>query len=329
MTHRYPALFTVLACCMASTAPARADAPSVITDIPAVGSLVAQVMGTLGTPTVLMETGGDPHHYQLRPSQAAKVQSADLLFWIGPELTPWLTNAASGLAADDSIALLAVPGTHLREYAGDGDDDDDHDHEGHDHEHEHEHEGHDHAHEGHEHDGHVHTGHDPHAWLDPANGQVWLKTIADTLSQHDPDNAATYQANAAQGAAEIAAQDSQIAAELKPVSDKRFVVFHDAYGYFTEHYGLQPAIAVSLGDASAPSAARLTEIKNQIVQEGAVCAFPEVNHDPRLLAAVTEGSKVREGAALDPSGSGQAVTAALYGQILGKIGGSLVECLGK
>ena len=64
----------------------------------------------------------------------------------------------------------------------------------------------------------------------------------------------------------------QARAELAPLAEQRFVVFHDAYGYFTAHYGLSPAIPVSLGDASAPAAARLSAVRDQIIAQHA-CGF--------------------------------------------------------
>ena len=312
-----------LAAALGTTAlPALADVPKIITDTPITGSLVQEVMGDLGQPEVLLTTGGDPHHFQMRPRQTRSLQDADLLIWVGPELTPWLEQAASGLNKDKgSLVLLNQKGTVQRQYAGDGDDDDDHAH--HD-EHEHDH---DHAAEGEA--GHVHMGVDPHAWLNPQNAQVWLGAIADTLSQRDPEHAATYVANAEKAKARIAEIDTQLATELAPFKDKRFVVFHDAYGYFTDHYDLQPAIAVSLGDATTPSAARLSQIRDQITAEHAVCAFPEANHDPRLLHAVTEKTDVRAGGVLDPEGSTAKPGAGLYDEMLRGLGKAMTDCLGK
>lgn len=309
----------VLAAALGTTAlPARAEVPRVVTDIPVVGAMVQQVMGDLGQPEILLQAGGDPHSYQLRPSQARSLQDADLLIWVGPELTPWLERAATSLSAQsEMLALLDLPATHRRDYAG-GE---------HEHEHEHEHDGHGHAEEQAHHD-HDHSGTDPHAWLDPANGQAWLAGIAETLSRRDPDNAGVYAANAAKAADEIAALDEELKSALTPTQGKRFVVFHDAYGYFTEHYGLEPAIAVSLGDASTPSAARLRAIRDEIAEEGAVCAFPEANHDPKLIAAVIEGSEIRQGAALDPEGTGATPGAGLYAELLRDMGQALADCLG-
>lgn len=289
--------------------PVHAEVPRVVTDVPVVGALVQQVMGDLGRPDILLEAGGDPHSYSLRPSQARSLQNADLLIWVGPELTPWLARPAENLAAGShSMTLLDLPATRRHEYA-----------DAHEHEHEHEHD--DHGHD------HVHSGTDPHAWLDPANGQAWLEAIAEALAARDPDHAAVYTDNAAKAAAEISALDAELRALLAPAKGKRFVVFHDAYGYFTAHYGLEPAIAVSLGDASTPSAGRLEAIRNEISSQGAVCAFPEANHDPRLIAAATEGTEVRQGEALDPEGSGAPADPNLYPAVLRGLGKALADCL--
>ena len=88
---------SVLACLVT---PAAAEVPRVITDIPPVQALVAQVMADLGAPVLLLDKGADAHSFQLRPSQAAALAEADLVVWIGPEMTPWLDRAVGGLAPD-------------------------------------------------------------------------------------------------------------------------------------------------------------------------------------------------------------------------------------
>ncbi|RQP04784.1 MAG: zinc ABC transporter substrate-binding protein [Paracoccus sp. BP8] len=308
--------FLVLAAALGAGAlPARAEVPRVVTDIAVTASLVQQVMGDLGQPEILLQPGGDPHSYQLRPSQARSLQEAGLLVWVGPQLTPWLQRATTSLGVpDEVVTLLDLPGTHRRDYGGGADD------------HDHDDGGADHAGAQDDH-GHDHSGTDPHAWLDPANGRAWLDAIAEALSRRDPQNAATYAANAARAAEEIAALDAELKLRLAPAKGRRFVVFHDAYGYFTAHYGLEPAIAVSLGDASTPSAARLKAIRDEIAEKAAICAFPEANHDPRLIAAVTEGSAARRGAPLDPEGSGSAPGPQLYAEILRGMGEALADCL--
>lgn len=346
-------------------APAFAEPPQVVTDIPTTGSLVQQVMGDLGEVRVLIGEGADPHHFQLRPSDARGLQSADLLVWIGPELTPWLERTVENFGDGEAIALLNVPGTHVQEFGAEhgdhghahehgeehadghdhgqgnhaedehAEDEHGHDHEGDDHGHDHDHAGEEHgeheAHEGHDehegHEGHDHDGIDPHAWLDPANAQLWLSSIAEALAARDPENAETYAANAEAAIREIEALEQEITARLEPVQAQSFVVFHDAYGYFTNHFGLQPGIPVSLGDASSPSAAHLKEASGRIAESGAECAFPEYGHDPALIDSATEGSNVRIGGELDPAGRGLEVGTALYGNLLQNMGNTIADCL--
>lgn len=315
---------------LVTAAPTFAQVPKVVADVPAVGSLVQQVMGDLGQPHVLLPAGGNAHSYQMRPSDARALQDADLLVWIGPELTPWLDRAAGSLSQGEVLGLLAQDATHRQDYgdsaahdhAGHDHGNDHHDHDDHSHDHDHSHDDHDHAE-----DGHSHSGTDPHAWLDPANGTAWLAAIAAALAEKDPENAAVYGANAAAAAETIRAADLAVAEKLAPLKDKRFVVFHDAYGYFTGHYGLQPAISISLGDASTTSAERMAAIRAEMQSEGAICAFPETAHDPAIIHSITEGTGLRIGDPLDPSGSGREFSPDLYQQLLTAMGATLAGCL--
>lgn len=103
------------------SSPAAAKIPAVVTDLPAVYSLVSQVMQGVGTPQILLDQGSDPHSFQLRPSQARAISQADLLFWIGPELTPWLQRAISGIGLKGKqLELFEAQGTILRSFEDSG-----------------------------------------------------------------------------------------------------------------------------------------------------------------------------------------------------------------
>ncbi|MGR3700170.1 MAG: metal ABC transporter solute-binding protein, Zn/Mn family, partial [Roseovarius sp.] len=85
---------------------AMADAPRVATDIAPVHSLVARVMQGAGAPDVLVRPGASPHGYAMRPSEAAALEAADLVFWMGEGLTPWLEGAIDSLAAEAHVVAL-------------------------------------------------------------------------------------------------------------------------------------------------------------------------------------------------------------------------------
>jgi zinc transport system substrate-binding protein len=101
---------SVMASLMGGTAIA--DVPRVAVDIAPVHSLVARVMERVGTPDLIIRPGASPHEYSLRPSEAAALQEADLVFWMGEDLTPWMEDAVVTLAADASVTtLLEAEGT--------------------------------------------------------------------------------------------------------------------------------------------------------------------------------------------------------------------------
>lgn len=303
--------------------PAMAAAPDVVTDIPPVHALVSQVMGDLATPTLLLTKGASEHDFQLRPSQAAALADAELVVWIGPELTPWLDRALTGLGAAQTLPLLDAPETMRRMFSADGA----HMHDDHaDHAGEEEHAGHD-DHADHA-DEDAHSGTDPHAWLDPANAKVWLALIAAKLGELDPANAATYTANATAAQTRIDELDARIAAQFAPVKDRPIVVYHDAYGYLAAHYGLQIFGSVALGDATAPGAAKLSALQTALQQDKATCLFPEAQHDPTLAEQLASGTSLRLGAPLDPVGSTLTPGPDAYDALMTGLATAITDCLG-
>jgi zinc transport system substrate-binding protein len=414
--------FVWAATTMLAAPAAWAEAPKVVTDIAPVHSLVAQVMQGVGTPVMLIDPGASPHGYALRPSQARALSQADVVFWIGEALTPWMEQPLEALAADaHSVELLELEATlqlefregatfeghdhdephgedhdaHGHEEHADDDHDDhdehnehghddhdehghddheehghddheehghddhddhghdDHDEEGHDDHDEHGHDDHeehghddhdahghddhdDHGHDDHEehghddhdeegHHDHAHDGVDPHAWLDPVNAIAWTQTIADELSRQDPENAATYAKNAAEGIAALNQLSADLAADLAPAHDLHFVVFHDAYHYFENRFGLAASGAISVGDATDPSAARVAEVRDTVADAGVTCVFAEPQFNPGLIRAVSEtGVKVAQ---IDPLGVGLELGPDLYGQTLRALSASILGCL--
>ncbi|MDZ7708682.1 MAG: zinc ABC transporter substrate-binding protein [Roseovarius sp.] len=302
-------------------------APQVVTDIAPVHSLVARVMEGVGAPALIVPPGASPHGHSMRPSEAAALDRAEVVFWMGEGLTPWLEDPISTLAGDAHvIELLGAGGSQVRAFRegltfaakdADGHDDDEHGQDGH--------EGHDeHGHD--DHAGHDHDGADPHAWLDPANARAWLGVIAEELAEHDPDNADRYKANANEATKELAALEAEIAARLTPVRDVPYVVYHDGYQYFEARFGLAPTGAMSLGDAADPGPARIAALRDAALEAGIVCVFGEPQFDGARISAIF-GDTVGHGV-LDPLGSGHAPGAALYPMLLTDMADALAECLG-
>ena len=317
-----------------------AAAPEVVTDIPPVQSLAARVMQGVGEPASILPPGATPHGYSMRPSEAARLEAADIVFWVGEGLTPWLEDAIESLAADAvSVELMEAPGVALLEFGEEGhadhDDDrgrkDEHAHEDDDRKDEHAHKEDDdrkdeHAHK--EADGHEHHGDmDPHIWLDPANGKVMLAEMAARLAEIDPANADAYSANAAAGAAEFDALAARAEAIVAPVRGKAFFTAHDAYHYFEHRFEIESEGSVALSDAAPPGPARLDRIRNEMREHGALCVFVEPQLDPKLAQTAAEGTGARV-AALDPLGAGLEAGPGLYPALIENLARSLADCLG-
>ncbi|WP_435988735.1 zinc ABC transporter substrate-binding protein [Sulfitobacter sp. SH24] len=353
--------FSLPAAVLASVStPLWADVPAVATDIAPVHALVSQVMKGVGTPDLIVPQRSSPHGYAMRPSEARALSGADLVVWVGPLLTPWLADPLNSLAGSAShLALMEQPGTRVlpfregatfeaHDHSAHGDEGhDDHevhdhgdeghdDHEGHDHDDEghDDHEGHDHGekdHDDHEpHDnhghGHAHSGDDPHVWLDPRNGQLWLGQIAESLAELDPDNAAQYRENAEAAQAELATLEEEISETLAPVRDRPFIVFHDAYHYFEARFDIEALGAISENDARAPGAARVSELRALVADNGVKCVFAEPQFNPGLIAAVAEGQDTGAGT-LDPLGADLEPGASLYADLLRGMAEDMAACL--
>ena len=289
MTHLCRIFLTVL---LLAT-PVRGEVPKVVADIAPVQSLVARVMQGLGTPDLIIRSNAAPHGAALRPSQARALQAADLVVWVGPGLTPWLGRPLEALAQDaERLTLLDAPQTRLLPFRGAAG---------------------------------AQAGVDPHAWLDPENGRIWLDLIAERLARIDPENAALYRANAIAGQAELAGLIAQTRATLSPMRGKPYVTYHDAYQYFENRFDLTPVGAVTPNDATLPSPAQLARLRANILKSGVVCAFIQAGVDPGLLYAAA-GRRELTLITLDPMGRDQEPGPDLYMGLLRDMGAAFARC---
>ena len=114
MSRKFVSVSTI-ALLMCGTA--LADAPKVAVDIAPVHSLVSRVMQGLGVPELIIPPTSSPHEYNLRPSEAKALQDANMVFWSGEGLTPWMERALDSLSANaEIVTLLEESETKLLEF---------------------------------------------------------------------------------------------------------------------------------------------------------------------------------------------------------------------
>lgn len=271
----------------------------VLVTIKPIHSLVAGVMGS--DPQLLIGGAQSEHSYALKPSDAARIEAARLIFEIGPDLETYLTRPLANLAQGRVVVLERAPGVHLLParhgglWAGASDS-----------------------------DGPV----DPHLWLDPQNAMAMTHAIAVALSETDPPHAASYAANARKQIGALTALERDLKRGLTPLKGRPYLVFHDAYRYFERRFDLTPAGAVTVAPDRPIGPTRLSQLRARIARGDIACVFREPQFPPAVIATLVEGSHVRTGV-LDPIGASLAPGPDLYATLLRRLAASLAACLAK
>jgi zinc transport system substrate-binding protein len=273
---------------------------NVLTSIKPLQLIAAAITDGVSTADVLIPVGASHHEYALKPSDAAKLKQADVIFWVGPTLETFLEKLLSQPQySTKSLALIDSKGLHLRQYKN-----------------------HDHAEDHHEHD--LMT--DPHIWLLPVNAGVIANAMMKKLSEADPTNKARYQQNYDQLMVALTQTDKQAADKLASVKSKGYVVLHDGYGYFEEHYGLNHQGELTLSPERAPGAKHLSEIEQLIKKGDVACVFGEPQFQPRYLDSLVEQLNIKRGT-VDYLASDVAVDKAGYPHFLENLANQFYSCL--
>jgi zinc transport system substrate-binding protein len=192
----------------------------------------------------------------------------------------------------------------------------------------------DHGHDDHgeekhaDHDDHGHEEFDPHVWLDPLNAKAMVHEIEEALLEADPDNAATYAANAESVMGRLDSLVAEIDAELQPVKGRGYVVFHDAYQYFETRFGVSAVGSITVSPEILPGAERVSELQEKVRGLDATCVFSEPQFEPKLVATVTENTNAGTGV-LDPLGAAIDDGPDLYFTLIRNMARALKECLSR
>jgi zinc/manganese transport system substrate-binding protein len=131
---------------------------------------------------------------------------------------------------------------------------------------------------------------DQHAWLDPRNGIVYVKNIAQALERADPANAADYRARAASYVKQLQSVDAWIRTEMAavPVSKRRIIASHDSLQYLAKACGITLIAINGWTNKSEPSAAELARLARQIEVERVHALFLDSITDPRAMERIAK-----------------------------------------
>ena len=311
MLHKNTLLFATISVALWGGVAQRADA-AIVTSLKPVGFIASAIADGVTDTQVLLPDGASEHDYSLRPSDVKRLQDADLVVWIGPDMEAFMAKPAARVAEQKKVTIAELAAVKPLLMKGADEDEEEHEHHHHDDE-----KGDDHHH---------HGDYNMHLWLSPEIARATAVAIHGKLVELMPQNRDKLNANLKTFEANLAATDKQVAATLSPLKGKGYFVFHDAYGYYEKHYGLTPLGHFTVNPEIQPGAQRLHEIRTQLVEQKATCVFAEPQFRPAVVEAVARGTSVRMGT-LDPLGTSIKLGKESYAQFLTQLSDQYASCL--
>lgn len=177
----------------------------VVTTFTVIQDIAQNVAGDAATVESITKPGAEIHEYEPTPKDIVKAQSADLILWNGLNLERWFERFFQNIK--DKPAVVVTEGiTPLSIYEGPYKD-----------------------------------APNPHAWMSPSNALIYVENIKNALIKYDPQNADTYQKNAAAYAEKIKQLDKPLREKLSQIpADQRWLVTSEgAFSYLAKDYDLK------------------------------------------------------------------------------------------
>lgn len=286
---------------------AASDKNTVVVTIKPLAMLAYAVVGDELPIKVLMPGNVSPHDYALAFSDVRAVKAAELVIWVGPELESAMRKPLSSTDKAGLLTLAEIPDMHWPEKGEETGrqelDEEEHHHEL------------SHAHE-----------RDPHLWLNPENGRVAARAIAGHLNRLFPEKKHIFADNLQKFEASLDALDSRARDQLVPLSGRGFVVTHDGYSHFVQHYGLHQLAAVQVVSGRQQGARHYSELL--ALGEDVACVFTEVqlNNKGALQLAEQLGARTRE---IDPMGQQIVLSRSSYLELIQEMVADFAGCLGE
>ncbi|TYL51817.1 zinc ABC transporter substrate-binding protein [Nocardioides sp. BGMRC 2183] len=242
--------------------------------------------------------GGEPHDLELGVRESALISDADLLVYLDgmqPAVDEAVAESANGEVLDAATAVDLVPFEDEHDHAHEGDEHADEEHADEEHaDEEHadeEHADEEHADEEHADEEHDHGEDDPHFWHDPIRMADLGDAVAEALAEIAPDDAATFEQNAAALRTDLEALDEEFRTGLGDCEITTVVTNHDAFGYL-EKYGLDLESINGITPDAEPTPAALADLQDLIEEDGITTVFSESLVSPAAAESLANDAGV-------------------------------------
>ena len=202
-----------------------------------IADIVKIIGGDHVTVTSIARGNQDPHYVEILPSYMVKVRKADIYFMVGMELDLWAQQIIDGsrnrkvMVVDCSVEInkMEVPTGQIDASMGD-----------------------------------IHRFGNPHYWLDPVNGKLIARMVAEKLINHDSKNAEQYQSNLTQFENDLNSAILMWTKRFSDLREKNIIFYHNSWPYFSKRFGLITVGFLEPKPGITPSPSQLNQVINQI-----------------------------------------------------------------
>lgn len=267
---------------------ARADI-TIVTSIEPLALISRSIVGEHGQVTTLVDARQSAHDYSMRPSDRIAIQRASLLVWVDPQFEVYLADIFATQARQKAVVAFAeLDNVNLI----------------------------------HERSGEL----DPHMWLDTRNARVLAAAISQSAQQLDPDNAIHFQSNLESLQKELDAAEQQIQLLLAEPAKKPYGVYHNAYQYFENQFGLDGAVNLLRNPEIQPSGQEIIRVRRTVQELELGCVMLEFDSNMAVVNTMLNGVEVQR-PIVDIMGSDLPAGTGRYVDLLTKMAQQFADCV--
>lgn len=239
-----------------AAAPPGVESLKIVTTTTVFADIVQNIGGSRVSTTSIIPPGVGPEDYEPKPDDAKKLADAALIVSNGVGLDNFLDDLLASGSGGDTPRLVLGDGIPILTVDGQE---------------------------------------NPHFWLDPTIvKEYYLPAIASRLGELDPDGRATYDANMRAFGAELDALDAELKTEIAtiPEANRKLVTFHDAFPYFSRHFGFEEVGVIIQNVGQEPTAGELATLVEKVKSAGVRAVFSEAQFNPDLTRTLAQEAGV-------------------------------------
>jgi zinc transport system substrate-binding protein len=266
----------------------RADV-NIVTTIKPLQMIAEAVVQEYGSVSSIVDPQQSPHHFTVSPSDRINLARADMAVWIGPLFETHISDFfAQTQFKAKTITVIDISGLQLHRVG----------------------------------DGQL----DAHLWLDSSNAVRIAKAIAERAAKMDPVNATYYRQNLEKFSVEIESRNQQIAQKFQAPPATNYAVYHNAYQYFEQQFGLQHDMIILRDPEIQPGIRETIQLRSQVNDQRPSCLLLEFDSSSDLVGTVLNGHELKQ-ITVDLLGSNVNSSGNAYSEFMANLADDFYECL--